>query len=144
MKNFLLALVLLASPAAFADFQPVARAPHLIHLTFIGGTVHLHLTWQDGPALEIENVLHGEWHSGADHIPIEVPGTFKVELNMPAMGHGSSPTQIERVLDERGQPLLGTYNIRGLYFMMAGDWEVIVTLNTPDGKSESQKFTVHL
>ena len=147
MTKLLLALALFIAPAAFAtDFgsAPVARAPHVIHLTFLGGTAHLHLTWQEGPGLEVESVLHGEWHNGADHTPIEAPGAFKVELNMPAMGHGSSPTQLERGLDDRGQPLLGVYNVRGLYFTMAGDWEVVVSLNTPDGKVESQKFAVHL
>lgn len=135
MKKYLLALALVSLPAL---------AAHVIHLTFRAGTVHLHLTWAEGPALETENVLRAEWHSGTDHSSIEAPAPFKVELNMPAMGHGSAPTQLERVLDDKGQPIPGVYNVRGLYFTMAGDWEVRVTLKAADGTEETQKFSVHL
>ncbi|MGZ3652624.1 MAG: hypothetical protein ACXVCI_22315 [Bdellovibrionota bacterium] len=138
MRKFLFSLALLACA------QP-AHAARINHLVFQGGTVHLVCTWDNGPNLSpTESLLGLEWKKGADHSAIEAPGSFKVELVMPAMGHGSSPTQINRVIDDRGQPVLGAYQVTGMYFTMAGDWEVRVTLRTSDGKVETQMFPVLL
>jgi hypothetical protein len=40
-----------------------------------------------------------------------------VTLWMPSMGHGSSPTVIERVE-------VGRYHVSRVYFMMKGEWEI--------------------
>ncbi len=138
MKALLLTLL------TFSFTQP-AQAARVTHLMFQGGAVHLVCTWANGPnPSPAESLLDVEWKKGSDHSAIEAPGKFKVELYMPMMGHGSSPTQIDRVIDDKGNPVLGAYQVTGMYFTMPGDWEVRATLLTPDGKSETEKFTVHL
>ena len=122
-----------------------ARAGQQVNdLRFQNGATILHTVWEKGPVESPEeSLLHLAWQS-SDRSAIEAPGSFKVELFMPGMGHGSSPTQVSRELDEQGQPLLGQYRVSSLYFTMPGLWEVRFTPRTPDGKSETQKFVVSL
>ncbi len=137
MKLAILLLALFASPTYAAG--------RVNHLMFLGGTVHLVATWTNGPnGSPAESLLRAEWVDGATHTLIEAPGSFDVRIFMPAMGHGSSPTQLNRVLDGQGRPIPGAYQVAGIYFTMPGDWEVRVTLRTPDGKSETESFPVHL
>ena len=118
--------------------------PGLIHLKFAQGSIHAHAKWTQGPRTPDESTLHLEWKKGTDHSPVEPPGTFSVKLYMPTMKHGSSPTQMQRVLDAKGQPLVGVYNVSNIYFTMGGDWDVQIALKSPSGTDEVQTFKVHV
>lgn len=140
MKAFLFSLIVLFSGSLFAHEGHDHGS--MTHLTFMGGKVHAHVTWTQGPRVGEESVMHVEWKDGATHTPIDVPA-FSVSLFMPSMGHGSAPTQVQRVLGSDGKPLAGVYDVRNVYFLMGGDWDVNVVLAFPGGARETQKFNVH-
>lgn len=143
MKSLIVIASLFFGGFAFAHGGHDHDTP-MAHLTFAKGAVHAHATWQAGPQVSTESLLKVEWKSGADHSPTEPPGTFEVVLWMPSMGHGSAPTQIQRVLDAQGQPLVGAYEISNMYFVMGGDWDVNLTLTYQDGTKETQTIKVNL
>lgn len=143
MKSIIIAMSLLFGGFAHAHGGHDHNQP-MTHLTFAKGAVHAHATWQSGPQVSAESLLKIEWKSGADHSPAEPPGNFEVVLWMPSMGHGSAPTQIQRVLDSQGQALTGVYQISNVYFVMGGDWDVNVTLTYQDGTKETQTIKVSL
>ena len=142
MKKFFYFVALMSSLAVVI---PNAQAARVTHLVFADGAIHAHCTWVKGP-LESpeESFLRVDWKSGVDHTAIEPPGAFKVALFMPDMGHGTAPTQIQRILDDQGRAVLGAYQVSNIFFTMKGDWLVNVTLKSPDGKEETKAFKVHL
>ena len=147
MKKLALAFSITVFAFLFQSISAQAHPGHeagLIHLKFAKGTVHAHATWKQGPRTPEESILRIEWKNGADHSPIEPPGTFSVKLYMPAMKHGSSPTQMQRVLDDKGQPMTGVYTVSNIYFTMGGDWDVQVALKNTSGTEEVQTFKVHV
>lgn len=120
-----------------------AHPGHGGHLMFAGGALHAHLSWDSGPDRNGgESKMRLEWHDGATHALIEPGRPFEVSLWMPGMGHGSAPTQIQRVLDDQGQIVVGTYQVSNMYFIMPGDWDVRVTLKSQDGRQETQIWPV--
>jgi hypothetical protein len=135
----LLVSALLSSSAAAHD-----HPPGMTHLVFANGAVHAHAIWTKGPHSPDESILRIEWKNGADHSAMEPPGALKVSPYMPAMGHGSAPTRIDRVLDSRGQVLVGVFQVSSIYFTMNGDWDVRVTLKYADGSQETKVIKVHL
>lgn len=112
------------------------------HLTFKNDTVHVHAKFPTKPTTEEESILVLETRDAKTHKTIELADTIEVELWMPSMGHGSAPTQLERALDVEGQVILGTYNVRNVYFIMPGLWQVFVKLTDADGATETQNFEV--
>lgn len=143
MKSLIIAFGMLLGGLAHAHGGHDHGTP-MTHLTFANGAIHAHATWQSGPEVSNESLLKIEWKNGADHSPTEPPGAFEVALWMPDMGHGSAPTQIQRVLDAQGQPLTGVYQISNIYFVMGGDWDVNVTLTYQDGSKETQVIKVSI
>lgn len=157
MKNLIFAMTLLASNLGLAHGghhhhptppqqpqQPGSPQPGLIHLSFFGGQTHAHITWAAGPQVGSESKLRLEWRRGSDHAFIEPAGSFDVSLWMPSMGHGSAPTQIRRATDENGQIVTGVYEISNLYFLMPGDWQVLITLKMDDGREDTQMIELLL
>ena len=112
------------------------------HLAFDGGRIHTHLSWIQEPSTDKEARMKLEWRDGATHKAMEPGLAFRVDLFMPDMGHGSAPTQIAPWTDENGQAALGAYQISNMYFMMAGSWEVRVTLTYADGSTETQAWSL--
>ena len=134
-----LALIFTGSLAQAHD-----HSPGMTHLVFANGTVHAHCTWTQGPQTPDESLLTIEWMNGTTHTPAEPPGTFTVALFMPKMGHGSAPTQAQRVLDKDGHAVEGAYAISNIYFTMGGKWQVNVTLKYADGTEETKTIDVDL
>lgn len=50
-------------------------------------------------------------------LPVDFAGDWSVILWMPSMGHGSTPTRVER-LD------VGSFRVSSVFFIMPGDWEI--------------------
>lgn len=138
MKALLLSLAFL-SIAPFAS----AHGGHAGHLTFAGGALHAHASWETGPAVGTESILRLDWKNGADHSPAE-PGTFQVLLWMPDMGHGSAPVTIDRVLAADGRAVTGSYRVSRMFFVMGGRWDVHVTVKLADGTEETRTLAVDL
>ncbi len=143
MKTLILIAGLLLSSLAFSH-EGHDHPPAMSHLVFAKGALHAHATWQVGPQETDESVLRLEWKNGANHQPIEPKGSFKVELWMPDMGHGSAPTQVQRVLDQQGNPMVGVYDVYNVYFMMSGRWQVNVTLTYADGSRETKTIELDI
>lgn len=133
MKAILLAiLALTATPAAAA---PGAR------LAFTNGAILADASWVRGPHSPAESELRVDWKDGATLAPAE-PGRFRVWLWMPDMGHGSSPTKLQPLLDDQGQPVPGAFRVTHVYFTMGGRWEVRVSLKLEGGGEETRSFPV--
>jgi hypothetical protein len=139
MKTALVALGFLWSGMAYAHHG-------MTHLTFADAGVHAHITWEAGPLLNDESIMHIEWKSAADHTPVAAPGDVTVAnfMVMNGMQHGSSPTTIEQVVDENGAPVVGSYRVKEMYFVMEGEWRIDVTLAVPDRPADTQSFTVEI
>lgn len=137
----ILATSILSASSAFAH-DP--HEPNHAHLVFQSGALHAHASWVKGPLVSEESILRLEWKNGSTHQPTEPKGKVKVILWMPDMGHGSSPTEIQPVLDDSGLPVTGAYDVSAIYFVMGGLWQVKVQLTTPDGQVETQNVDVEL
>mgnify|MGYP001408615883 CR=1 FL=1 len=116
------------------------HSPESYHLAFNGGALHAHIEWLEEPMVGSESYLLIEWKNGENHSPTDPPGSFEVALDMPSMGHGSEPTEVEPWLDETGQEVIGSYKVSNIHFFMGGLWEIQVTLSYPDGSVEMRFF----
>ena len=135
MKQVLLAVMMMvASLYAFANPDHGAKAAG--HLVFAASGYHAHLFWEQGPQEGSESILRIEFMNPNTHQPTAIPFDVSVKLFMPSMGHGSSPTKTEKVIDENGEELAGVYRVRKVNSLMAGDWELRVTI-----KNETQSET---
>lgn len=52
---------------------------------------------------------------------IDPAATPFVQLFMPSMGHGSSPTQVQKIS-------VGIYKVTNVYFSMPGNWDIRIQL----------------
>jgi hypothetical protein len=120
------------------------NAPLAAHLVFKQNTLHMHATFQDMPMINQEEVLFLEAKDPKTHQTTELNDKIEVVLWMPSMGHGSAPTQVERVVDAQGTVIPGTFKVKNIYFIMGGDWEVQVTLTDADGNQETNSFAVKI
>lgn len=89
------------------------------------------IAWENSPSTKASSSLFLLFQKlETDYAPLADPsGNLKVYLWMPSMGHGSSPTTIEKVAS-------GVYRISHLEFIMAGTWELRVEVI---GKDQSNK-----
>jgi hypothetical protein len=143
MKLILTATILVLSQAAFAhDGHP--HPPLAGHLAYKKNTLHIHASFPTAPTVGKESLLVLEAKDAATHSPTAINDNVEVVLWMPSMGHGSAPTQVEQALDANGNPILGTLNVRKVYFIMSGDWEVRVTLTDASGEKETRSFKVSI
>lgn len=114
------------------------------NLTFKQYLLHIQASIQNKPVVGQETVIVLEAKNPDTHENVEIVETVDVSLWMPDMGHGSSPTTVEKALDEKGETIPGVYIVREVYFTMGGQWEVNVTLTNAEGQTETQAFKVQL
>ena len=112
------------------------------HLSFKQNTLHIHASFPTDPVVNQESLLVLEAKDAATHKETELTDNVDVVLWMPSMGHGSAPTQVERAVDANGNLLTGVFNVRNVFFIMGGDWEVRVTLTDANGTQETKSFKV--
>lgn len=128
----------------FLSLPVLAQADTETRLTFPDGQVQAVLSWAQGPdAKGGESIMNMEWHDGSTHALVD-PGAFTVTLWMPSMGHGSAPTMIQNAVDANGQSIIGAYQVRNMYFIMPGEWDVQVSLTLPNGQTETQVLPVKI
>lgn len=109
---------------------PCFGRPAQGRLSFRNGALEALLSWDRGPGANGgESILRIEWRDGATGSAVEPGASFGVRLWMPSMGHGSAPTQLQRVLDGEGRLLTGVYQATNVYFPMPGEWNVELILN---------------
>jgi hypothetical protein len=143
MKSFLIAITMLLGTFATAHVGH-NHPPMAGHLVFKNGSVHVHATFTNAPAVGVEAPLVLETKEAVTHQNISLEDSVEVVLWMPSMGHGSAPTQIQRVLDSNGDLMTGVYQVRNVYFTMGGDWEVRVVLTNAQGQKETKSFNIKL
>lgn len=114
------------------------------HLAYKNNTLHIHAQFTNPPVVGKEGFLQLQAMNPALHQPTDLTDKVEVVLWMPDMGHGSSPTRVEKALDQNGQAIPGAYNVRKIYFVMGGAWEVRVVLTDAQGQKETQTFSVDL
>ncbi len=143
LKSALLALALFMGIFASAhgghDHQPLAG-----HLSYKQNRLHIHARFPTAPIVNQESILVLEAKDAKTHQATELNDNIEVVLWMPSMGHGSAPTQVERAVDANGNIFNGVFNVRNVYFIMGGDWEVRVTLTDAQGVQETKTFKVTL
>nr|BDT29278.1 serine protease spb1 [Bacteriovorax sp. HI3] len=143
IRTILLITLSLFSVATFAHGDHDHPTPSA-HLTFKKGSIHIHANFIKNPVAGEEAFLKMETRDGKTHSLIDISDDLDVELWMTEMNHGSSPSQVERVVDANGNPVTGTFLVRSLYFTMGGKWDVRVKLTSPEGASEQKSFSVQI
>ncbi len=128
-------MVLFSCSVVFA--HPEGHAG-MVHLKFNNGKIHAHCKWQKGPAVGHDSVLQIEWKNGTNHNPVDPVGTVTVGLN-PAT---SPSVQIKPVLDEQGQPVVGSFIAGPIEFPKEGEWKLNVTLKGPNDTPETETMDV--
>lgn len=143
MKSILMALI--SATAIFAQAHQGHVPPSLAgHLVFKNKTVHIHVSFSEKPAVGKPAALKLETKTAGTHEALVLTDKIEVILWMPSMGHGSAPTQVQRATDSLGQILNGVYDVKNVFFIMDGDWEVRVVLTDSEGRQEMKSFMVKL
>ena len=93
------------------------------HLEFKQGELHIHATFPQPPVGGQEASMLLETRDAKTHQIIEIEDKVSVVLWMPSMGHGSTPTVVQR-LD------VGTYRASEVFFIMPGEWDLKFQLKT--------------
>ncbi|MBN8542499.1 MAG: FixH family protein [Deltaproteobacteria bacterium] len=135
------ALLIGGTAAAHGGHHPPALAGHL---SFKQNTLHIHASFPNDPVVNKDSLLVLEAKVASTHKETELTDNVDVVLWMPSMGHGSAPTQVERAVDANGNILTGVFNVRNVFFIMGGEWEVRVTLTDAQGARETKSFKVTL
>ena len=143
MRAILLSLTSIIFAAGFTlSSQAFAHGGHPDEHVIFSGNRHAHIFWETAPSVGAESVMRIEFVDGTTDAPIALNDQLGVELWMPDMGHGSSPTKIVAVTDGQGRALAGVYRISKMYFVMAGSWDVRLHLTAADGTSQMKAFSV--
>ncbi len=143
MKLFLVLVTFLVGTIATAHVGH-NHPPMSGHLVFKNGLVHVHATFPKTPVVGQEALLILETKDAATHQTIALDDSVEVVLWMPSMGHGSAPTQIQRILDSNGEVVAGVFHVRNVYFTMGGEWDVRVVLTNSESVKETQTFKMIL
>jgi hypothetical protein len=132
MKKIILPLIcLLFSTVALAQ-----AGPSPVELTFQNGALKAEATWlEPGVVTGPETKMQIQWLNQAGQA-VDLDGDFRVQLFMPDMGHGSSPTKIGKLAEP------GLYTVNRIYFTMPGTWEVRVILRLTNQPAETQVLSV--
>lgn len=121
-----------------------AHPPMGGHLVFKEKTLHIHVKFVNPPAIGKDSPMILEAKDGKTHRAVELKDTLQVILWMPSMGHGSAPTQIDKLLDDKGQIVLGSYQVKNVFFVMPGDWEIRFVLTEASGAKETRVLNLNL
>jgi len=124
----LLAGVLLVSPA---------RAINACAFQFSSQNLCATLAWPPSASVGAEVKFQLQFHDQASGAARDPAGDVGLFLWMPMMGHGSRPVTIGHASGS------GLYDVSEAYFVMAGDWDLHLTLKN-GATSEESIVTVHL
>ena len=114
------------------------------HLVYKEKNLHLHVEFAKEPEVGTEMQITVQARDPKTHQVKAINDQLEVVLWMPSMGHGSAPTVVSPSRDENGNLIPGTFTVKSVYFVMAGDWEVYMSLIDGSGNKVSKKFEIHL
>ena len=103
------------NPPATCDFQ-------FVTLQLCG-----HIQWMAEPQIGDDSPFALSFIRLSDEAASELPGNLRVQLWMPSMGHGSAPVKISKTG-------VGSFEIRNVQFLMAGEWEIRFSVIDTAGK----------
>ncbi len=109
-------------------------------LVFSQNNVVAQTRWEKSPRAGAESVMLIQFYDARTHEAIEPSSTLSVVLWMKDMNHGSGPTAVERVLDQDSEVVNGLMRVRNMWFVMAGNWEIRVSLKA-ETQTETQTFS---
>jgi len=108
-------------PETGLDSKSVQEKKVDCELTFSKSQLCLIWYWEKRPTSREQGQLVFKTYrlNLMDETPIEIdmPQMPELLLWMPSMGHGSTPTQTERID-------IGTYRAKNVFFVMPGEWEL--------------------
>ncbi|MES2767598.1 MAG: serine protease spb1 [Bdellovibrionota bacterium] len=125
MKNFILAFTLLIQPltaCAKADYvsqdKPVSPSS-AYQVIFKKLGIYAEIEWANPPQKSQDSKFHLKVLGMVSEESMQKleSATLEVILWMPSMGHGSSPTSVQKVNSS-------TFDVSNVYFIMDGDWEI--------------------
>ncbi|MDR3608563.1 MAG: hypothetical protein P4M08_14465 [Oligoflexia bacterium] len=141
----LLSFSVCAAPSSTEQASTVPGSTMLIFSQDPRTTLNADCVWTQKPSVDSGATLQIQWMNAANHAAVDPAGSFDVSLFMPSMpSMYNAPTQLERVVDNQGNPVLGKYLVRNIYFMMVGRWDVRITLTGPDGSEETQQIELDI
>ena len=140
VSSFFSVLMLFANSALAHDEGATPSG----HLKFAKGKLHAHLYWESGPNDGKPSVLRVEFKDGLNHQPQPIESKLSVKPWMPDMGHGSAQTTVAPVTDDKKSSPPGVYRVSNIVFVMPGTWELQFTLTEPNGKKETEKWSVEV
>ena len=129
MKKFILLVALISAPlgaCANPDYashpKPEIEAKEC-EIFFEKLGVCSKIVWVNAPAKKQDSKFQLVLTGVSDEESIEklAQANLDVELWMPSMGHGSSPTTVQKINAV-------TYDVSNVHFIMGGDWEIRFTL----------------
>lgn len=103
---------------------------------FLIGDVEAKFEWKKGPVIGEESRIRIVI-TDASGLPAVLDGELKVKLWMPSMGHGSSPVKISKTGE-------GVYEVSEVYFIMAGEWEIIYQIMENGNLTQEVKWPLIL
>jgi hypothetical protein len=113
-------------------------------LVFSQGTVVVAYTWIQGPETTGLSVLQLDFKEAETLAPIAPPGNLAVTMENASMpGILAPPPQINPVLNNQAQQVLGSYLVSNINFMRPGSWTVKVTVNSGNSP-DTQTIPVNL
>lgn len=124
--NFIVLTISCAQPKYVEEPKPLDQRdsyekPGTCSIAFKSSGICLSYVWESQPNTSDYSQLVFKIFrlSQYDSTPIEIdsPSIPQVVLWMPSMGHGSTPTEVER-LD------VGTYRAKNIFFIMPGEWDI--------------------
>ncbi|MCB0412074.1 MAG: FixH family protein [Bdellovibrionales bacterium] len=127
---------LFAFSAIAFGFNSSAGTPDPV-LQFSNGLMAV-AQWEKGPVLEEESIMTLQFLEQGTGESVALDDNLSVKLWMPDMGHGSAPTEVENILNSEGQAIEGYYRVKEMYFLMAGFWQIEVSLTNKKGETETQ------
>lgn len=115
--------------------------PGTCNYTFKSSGLCLSYVWESQPnTSEYSQLVFKIYRlSNFDATPIEIdPANLpKVVLWMPSMGHGSTPTEVER-LD------VGAYRAKNVFFIMPGEWDIHFRFTNDVGTQDEATISLTL
>lgn len=139
MKKIFLACTLFFAVAAQA--APARDG----ELQFSSEKIHARWLWVgESPRVGAESILRIDFKSNDPVESVAPKSQVSISLWMPAMNHGSAPTSVQRILNERNEVIPGAFHVSNIHFTMGGTWEVRVSLKSADGKIETRSFALTL
>lgn len=145
MKNFIVAMALMSAPLVacanpnyVSNQKPEAITSECaVRFEKLGACAKI--AWVNPPAKKQDSKFQFAITGVLSEINAEklAQATLEVELWMPSMGHGSSPTSVQKIN-------VSTYDVSSVHFIMGGDWEIRFTLKNGSEVLDEAIFNINI